>query len=263
MIVNRINDYLSGPGAKVPPLIAIAVGNLAEHSFNRQFGETQEKQKTIRLSSIGRCIRQQAYNVLGVEENGKQIDSRARMIFFAGDMAEIAIVQVAKLAGCDIIDCGADQKTIVLDGIEGHPDGIYNDYPHSNLSYLLEVKSMSSFSFKDFERGILQEGYQYQINAYMEALGLSQAIVVALNKDAGVLAEMIVSKDAAVVSDIKKRISFLKNVKADKLPERPFGPNEKGHLPWNCLYCGHWKTCWPKAEKILVSNKYKLSVKEN
>lgn len=257
MIVNRINEYLSGPGAVVPASIAMAVGNLAEHSFKRQLGERQEKQRTIRLSSIGRCLRQQAYNVLGVEENGKQIDSRARMIFFAGDMAELAIIQVAKLAGCDITDCGADQKTIVLDGVDGHGDGVLHE---DGKNYLVEVKSMSSYGFKDFERGVLDDGYRFQINAYMSALGLSQAIVVALNKDAGVLAEMIVSIDPVIVADIKARIKLLKGVSKENLPPQPFKPNEKGWLPWNCLYCSFWGTCWPKAQKILVAGKYKLAI---
>lgn len=256
MIVDKIQEYLSGPGAVVPASVGMAVGNLAENSFIRQFGERQEKQKTIRLSGIGRCVRQQAYNVLGIEENGKQIDSRAKMIFFAGDMAEIAIVQVAKLAGCNVTDCGQDQKTVSVDGIDGHPDGIVHA---EGQDYLLEVKSMSSFGFKEFERGSLDEGYRYQICAYMSALGLSQAIVVALNKDAGVLAEMLVSIDPVIVADIKARIKLLKGVSKENLPPQPFKPNEKGWLPWNCLYCGHWGTCWPKAQKILVSGKYKLT----
>lgn len=254
MIVDKVNAYLNSVGQAVPEAILNEVGELAKWSFKRQFGEREETEAKLRLSAVGRCVRQQAYKLLGFEESGKSIDARARMVFFQGDLAEMAIVLLAKAAGIKITRSGKDQATVALDGIEGHPDGILEDN-------LLEVKSMSSFSFKDFERGVLDEGYRYQINAYMEALGLSKAIVVALNKDAGVLAEMQVSKDPAIVRDIKMRINMIRGATKESLPPRPFAPNDKGFYPWNCLYCAFHQTCLPTAEKVLVSNKYKLKEK--
>ena len=257
MIVEKINAYLNSTGQTIPEAILNEVGELAKWSFQRQFGEREETEAKLRLSSVGRCVRQQSYKLLGFEENGKSIDARARMVFFTGDIAEIAIVQLAKAAGANITFSGKDQKTVSLEGIEGHPDGVVDG------DTLLEVKSMSSFSFKDFERGVLDEGYRYQINAYAEALGLSKAIVVALNKDAGVLAEMAVTKDPAIVNDIKLRIKIIQKATKDKLPPRPFAPNDKGFLPWQCNYCFAYKHCWPSAERVVVKNAYKLKVDLN
>ncbi len=255
MIVDRINTYLAAEGKPIDEAILADVANLSRWSFAKQFGEREDRPGTLRLSAIGKCIRQQAYKVLQFPENGKEIDPRARMVFAMGDLTEIVVVALAKAAGCDIRVTGDKQSTVQIDGIEGHPDGILFE---SDKSYLLEVKSMSSFSFKDFERGVIDDGYRYQCNAYMHALNLTQCVIVALNKDAGVLAEQVINLDPAIVVDIKKRIVTLKAVTADTLPRRPYEPNALGFYPWQCLYCAYWVTCHPTAEKVLVSNRYKL-----
>lgn len=265
MIVDKVNLYLNSKGETVPEAILKEVGEFARWSFLRQFGEREDKGKTLRLSSIGRCVRQQSYSLLGFEANGKAIDARAKMVFFQGDMAEMAIIQLARAAGCNVTDCGQNQKSIKLEGVEGHPDGIYHHVLASKVieDYLLESKSMSSYGFKEFERGVLDDSYRYQINAYMEALALPRAIVIGLNKDAGVLHEMVISKDPAIVADIRSRILTIRKATRENLPPRPYHPNEKKLLPWNCGYCSFWKTCWPKATQVLVKNAYKLKVDEN
>lgn len=255
MIVDKINAFLNAAGKTIDDVILQDVGALSRWAFSKQFGEKEERSGALRLSSIGRCMRQQAYKLLNTAENGKAIDARAKVVFFMGDLTELAVVALARAAGCDVSATGAEQAGVNIDGVTGHPDGVVLD---SGKRYLLEVKSMSSFSFKDFERGIIDEGYRYQCNAYMHALSLEQCVIVALNKDAGVLAEQIIRIDPVIVAEIKRRIKRLTAVTEDTLPERPYQPDSKGFLPWQCLYCPFWGTCWPKAEKVLVSNRYKL-----
>lgn len=254
MIVDRINEFLSSKNQTVDEAIVNDVALLCKVAFLKQFLRREDKAPTLRLSSIGKCTRQQAYTVLGYEQKGKKIDSRARMVFFMGDLAEIAIIQLARAAGCDIANFGQDQAVVEIDGVSGHPDGILK----AEKNYLVEAKSMSSFSFKEFERGVLDVGYLWQINAYMHALGLDQAIVVGLNKDAGVLHEMVISKDKAIVDEILTRISRLKNATKDNLPDRDYKSNEKGFFPWQCLYCAFHETCLPNAEKVVIKNAYRL-----
>lgn len=251
MIIDRINAFLNGEGTSIQEFVLEDVGKLARYSFQRQFGIREEHPPTLRLSSIGKCMRQQAYKLLGFEENGKEIDARAKMVFFMGDLTELSVIQLAVAAGCPITDYGLNQKSVDFNGIVGHPDGIIGDT-------LLEVKSMSSFSFQSFQDQQIDDGYRYQINAYMNALDLNQCCIVGLNKDVGVLHEWIIKKDQTIVDDIVRRIAELKIVTRDSLPAKPYFPNEKGFLPWNCLYCGFWKTCRPTAEKVLVSSRYKL-----
>lgn len=255
MIVDKINAFLNADGKTIDEMILKDVGDLSRWAFSKQFGEKEKRSGALRLSSIGRCMRQQAYKLLNTEENGKEIDARAKIVFFMGDLVELSVVALARAAGCDVSATGGNQVVVEIDGVSGHPDGLLID---SGKRYLLEVKSMSSYSFKEFERGVIDEGYRYQCNAYMHALDLKQCVIVALNKDAGVLAEQVINRDPATVSEIQRRINRLKLITPETLPERPYQPDSKGFLPWQCLYCAHWKTCWPKAEKVLVSNKYKL-----
>ena len=261
MIVDRINQYLSTEGKEVSQAILEEVSQLAAASFAGKFGKRESfEQKNPWMSSIGKCMRQQAYKLLKFPEDGKTIDSRALMVFFMGDMAEIAIIQLAKTAGCEITADGKAQERIEYCGVTGRADGVLWE---KEAAYLVEAKSMSSFSFKEFERGIIDEAYRYQINAGMAALKLSAAVVVGLNKDAGVLAEKTFTRDEAIVKNIEGRAAVLKTVTKETLPERGYTPNEKtGFYPWQCLYCAYHRICLPEAEKVVVSGKYKLKMKK-
>jgi hypothetical protein len=257
LVVDKINLYLSTDGKDIDQAILDESAKLCASTLQRQFGVKKESERSLRLSAIGKCVRQQAYNILNYEYKGKEVDSRSKMVFFQGDMAELAIVQLAKIAGCDIKSCGTDQGLIFLDGTPGHPDGILG---HEMRNYLLEIKSMSSYSFSDFQKGILDEGYIWQINSYLEATGLLWCVVVALNKDSGVLAERVIEKDMDIVKKIKARISLLNGLNSNDLPERPHSANDKGILPWQCLYCPFWGICWPDAERVLMGKAYKLKI---
>lgn len=266
MIVDRISQFLTAESKDIPQAILDEVGKLAQYSFARQFGKREDKPKTLRLSSIGKCPRSLAYGLLGFEEDGKEIDSRAKCTFWNGDQIETLLVMLMRSAGLDIRDYGLNQKTVEIDGVQGHPDGVLRigDEQAGYEDVLVECKSMSSFSFKTFqEQGHIDPSYQYQIQAYLHALGLKRCVIVGFNKDAGVFHEFIVNKDQTIVDDVLRRIGTLRAVTKELLPERPYGPSDKGLLPWNCLYCGFWRTCWPKAERIVVSGKYKLKLNEN
>jgi CRISPR/Cas system-associated exonuclease Cas4 (RecB family) len=287
MIVDKINQYLSTTGKTVDEAILKEVSDLAAFAFQRQFGVREERdQKTPYFSSIGKCLRQQAYKLLKFEENGKEMDSRSKMVFFQGDMAELAVIQVAKQAGCNISVGGSDQESIEVDGMRGRPDGILHDAGQTQPTkedlrdaeelgeltfearppqdYVVEVKSMSSFSFRDFERGVVDDGYRYQCNAAMLALKLNKTVIVGLNKDSGVLHEMVISRDEKIIEDIAERLDTLKKATKEDLPYRPYQPDAAGFYPWQCRYCAFFKTCLPNAELVLVKNAYKLKeVKKN
>lgn len=253
MLVNLINEYLATEGKKLDEALLEETGKLASWAFARQFGRREVRTtNTPYFSSIGRCMRQQAYNLLGFEPDGKEVDSRSKMVFFMGDIVELAVVQLCKVVDASVTDTGFEQESVELWGMRGRPDGVVSG------THVLEVKSMSSFAFREFEAGELDEGYRYQCNAAMKALDKQKTVIVALNKDAGVLGEMIIDRDEDIVRDIYDRLGILKIATKENLPARPYAADAKGFLPWQCLYCAHWRTCWPAAEKVLVSGKYKL-----
>lgn len=260
MIVDKINKYISSNGKTVNEEICNEVSKLAGWAFKRQFFSNDEpaSKGTIRLSSCGRCPRQIAYAYHGIEKKGKEQDSRSKMVFWLGDLVELTVINLAKAAGVNLEFTGLNQITVKFSvngtEIEGHPDGICID----EEKYLLEVKSMTSYGFEKFEAGEIDDGYVAQVNAYMESLGLTWCVFVAINKESGVMHEKILIKDPAIIEKIRKSLVSVLQSTTEKLPEAPYKPNEKGLYPWNCLYCSWWGKCHPTAEKVLIGKSYKL-----
>ena len=267
MIVDRINDYLSGKEVVVNEALRYEIEKFSGSVFKRQF-MTEEQPVTqgkIRLSGCGKCVRQLAYGYHGMEKKGKEMDSRAKIIFWAGDLTELTCIGLARLAGVNLIATGLNQVTVTLpvNGsiIEGHPDGMLL---HNKELFLIEIKSMSSFSFRRFEDGYIDPSYICQVQSYMHCLGLSRCVFVALNKDNGVMQERIIEKDEQVLEKIRGTIKAVLHSTPEELPEPPeeFNKDAKGIYPWNCLYCAYWGHCRTNAEKVLVRNSYKLKEKE-
>ena len=272
-IEEKIKQCLNAEGKAFEEGIAYEVGLLARWAFSRQFMmDTKDVAPAkIRLSAAGRCPRSNAYKFHGYAPAGKEMDGRSKLTFFAGDLCELVITQIAKLAlkrfggGC-LIATGRDQATIKLpvNGamIEGHPDGLYLE---SKEILILECKSMSSFRFREFERGIIGPEYLGQLNSYLECLGLLRGVFIAYNKDANVLAEQIVAKDEKIVDQCRSNILAVLHSTKENLPPAPpeLGPDKDGFYDWRCLYCQHWKLCRPNAEEFLVKGRYKLREKNH
>ena len=262
MIVDKINTYLTSDPKSVDE-IKLEAGRIAEVMFERQFMKEGGRGKYIGLSSCGRCARQSAYTLLGFEHKGKEKDARSKVVFYQGDLTEQMVYLLAKLAGCDIRHGGLNQMKVSLHigdkEVNGHPDGILKTQNEGD--FLVEIKSMSSYGFDDFQKGEIDSAYVAQINSYLDALGLTKCVMVALNKDAGVLAERIIDFDPEIVKKAKETLSAVLGATIDDLPKRWYEPGKEGILPWNCLYCSFWGHCWPTAEKVLVKRSYKLKVK--
>ena len=164
---------------------------------------------------------------------------------------------------------GLNQLTVKLEAgghvFEGHPDGIVTpddgdmlvekDHYMQHLTLqptdmLVEIKSMSSYGFREFEKGQIDETHRAQQNIYMDRLGLNKSVMVAMAKDRGVLKEIIIPKDELLVSAIKQTMEKVARSTPDNLTPRKHAPGKRSILPWNCLYCEYWKTCWPRAEIV-------------
>lgn len=266
MIVDKINNYLSAKEKTLDESLRYEVEKMAGWVFKRQFmtEDSDVSKGTVRLSSAGRCPRQVAYAFHGFEKKGKEIDARAKLVFWTGDLVELTVINLAKLAGANITATGLQQMSIKLpvNGamVSGHPDGLLFE---DKTAYLIEVKSMASYSFERFLKGVIDESYLIQVNSYMEALGLFKCCFVALNKDSGVMHEIVFDKDPAIVEKARANIMSVLHSTPENLPEAPYKADESGIYPWQCLYCAYWGLCRPNAEKVLVKNSYKLKEKAN
>ncbi len=271
MVVDKINQFLYAKNLTLDEYVTREVSSLSAFAFKRQFMETYEGNGELRVSSLGKCPRQLAYGYHKFEPKGKEIDGRGRITFFMGDLSELLVTQLARLSGVRLLATGFNQITIEFEGLKGHPDGLV--LGEDNKLRLFECKSFSDYGFKDFEKGEIDDSYLVQINCYMEALGLTECVMVGVNKNNGVLSEHIFSKDAQFVDIAQKNLYEVKNSFTDtnengdkieaKFPKRPYKPDEKTkYYPWNCLYCRWWGICLPNAEKVLVKNAYKLRERE-
>jgi len=157
-----------------------------------------------------------------------------------------------------------DQETVTLNvgGVDfkGHPDGIH--LGDDGTARLLEVKSMSSYGFQEFERGQISYTYRCQQNAYCECLGLDESVMVAVAKDSGVVKELVVKREATVVSDLTNRLLQVAQSTPALLPAREYGPDDKGFLPTypGCGYCPYYGSCWPGVEEVVVKGRTRLKV---
>ena len=262
MIADRINHYLASHDTTVNECVLAEVGALAQHIFKRQFmTEPDTTAGTLRLSACGKCPRQLAYHYHNFPQNGKTIDPRARMVFLYGDLIEMMVLELAKLAGCDIESSGLSQAGVGLSVddhfILGHPDGTYQ-------GRLVEIKSLTTYAYRDFEQGIISDIYRAQINAYLEASLLEQCILIGVNKDSGVLGELLIDREPGIVAGVRHNLAQVMRSRPDLLPPAPerLDPNENGIYPWECRYCAFHGTCRANAGLVLRGSRYVLKEKE-
>lgn len=268
MIVDKIQKYLSENDLRIDEALRYEVEKISGAAFKRQFMDSEEKDSKGKLwfSQIGRCVRQLAYAYHGFEKDGKEIDSRAKIIFWTGDLMELVVTMLAKLAGCNLTATGLHQMRIELkvNGsiISGRPDGIF--FENKEL-YLVEVKSMSDYGFQKFEKGEIDEAYLAQVNVEMETLGISKCVFIGLNKNTGILHEAILEKRPEIVEKARKNVLSVVHSTPETLPERPYKPDEKGIYPaFPCMYCAYYNHCLVNsglAEKVIVRNAYRLKEK--
>lgn len=258
MIVDKILRYLSQDGIEINEELKKEVSEIAVRSFTRQFMEEEREHSGMYLSAIGKCARQNAYRYLKFEKKGKAIDTRASINFFIGDVTELTIVCLAKLAGCNIENYGINQKKITLNhegvDINGYPDGDFEDWN-------VEIKSMPSYRYEKFEKGEIDEDYLSQANVYAYIKKKKGTIFIALNKNNGVFTEKLIPYCLATLKNDLDNLTKTLKATPTSLPEPKYKPNEKGFYDWHCCYCSYWGHCHPNAELVLVRDSYKLKEK--
>lgn len=228
----------------------------------------------IRASNLGACARLLAFRAAGVPAAGKAIDARSRANFAVGDYAEafltVALADALELEGrgwrLESYTQGGGQAEASLrlasgDEIPCHPDGVIVA-PDGDRA-VLEVKSASGWKAGRWQKAIRAgdppisdaDRYWWQVQAYMAALGVSAAYVLALGKDSGVLLGWWVPRSPAFLARASKHVSSaLWALTPEEAPRQEaggeeLGPDDKGQLPWQCRYCSHHRACWPDARE--------------
>lgn len=253
MIVDKINNYLSSEGKSIKDVFLDEFTRDCRGFMNKALSDRLAPR--IRVSNVGDCVRKLWYIHHGYPIAGKEIDARGSMVFLYGDITEALVTTLARLAGVNLGFVGKNQLEVDFNGLKGHPDGLLID----EKVRLFECKSMTDYSFNDFEKGIIDIKYLVQVHSYMHALGLDECVFVALNKVSGVLNERILKKDMTYVS--KGKMNKLV-AESENIPEPEFSVGKNRFYPWQCCYCSHWKHCRPNAELVLVGKANKLREKK-
>lgn len=155
--------------------------------------------------------------------------ARTLLKFLLGDLVELSVLAMARLAGCHIEDNNADLTVKGEDGVlvPVHPDGRYVDT--DGQSYNIEIKSCDSRTFDAWlEQGGPDDTWGYLTQASIEVQAWREAgvqargtlfIAVSTGSRQGSIAEFLMPyEEQLVVSWHERRLA----VQQDKTPEIPF-----------------------------------------
>lgn len=216
------------------------LADLVSRSLNRPL--EPERPKTLRMSNLGKPDRQLWYE-LKSDLPKEQFSGNTLRKFLFGDLWESLLLFLAEEAGHKVEH---KQGEVEVDGIVGHIDAIVDDV-------VVDVKSASSYAFKKFKNGTLQDddpfGYYDQLGGYSHALDLPGAWL-AIDKQTGSLALLEAPKADLEALDTPGRIEHMKGVlDASEPPERCYEPVPEGKsgnmkLSTGCSYCAFKQDCW-------------------
>lgn len=249
--------------------------NLIEmvHTFLTQENQDRSAQRVAEgrigkyyPSSVGRCKRQVAYQMLGYP--GKPIPGRNLLIMDNGTYFHERMEHTFKRMGIMIApELALKHEELRISGrsdaivwnwmkkapVENDteitltaPDGtlVYNG-PQSDV-LIVELKSINNKNYEKLPKTLPKMEHRMQLQLYMYLTGIRQGVVYYENKDTQEQKYFYVEYNPEmvekIVSDIKTIISHLD---ADTLPEREFAP-----VSFQCQWCDHKEICYPQQNKF-------------
>ena len=218
----------------------------------------RQKRGTLRMSNIGKPCERQLYYSVNFPEDGEELPPSAYLKFLYGDLTELLLLFLCEASGHAVEGTQDEQE---IEGIKGHRDAVID-------GTIVDIKSASTFSFKKFEDGTLEEndsfGYIDQLQSYLYAGQTDDKVT---DKDRG--AFLVLDKTLGhICLDIHKRKDLPYDkifahkkevVNSDKVPPRGFDPEPDGKsgnekLGTNCSYCDFKRKCHPSLRVFSYSN---------
>ena len=204
----------------------------------------EERKDGIRMSGVGRCVRQQWYQVHGTGEP-EEFSGQTLLKFMIGDIVEAALLYLAKEAGHTVTH---EQAEVELNGVKGHNDAIID-------GVVVDVKTASPYAFRKFQDGSITEndpfGYMEQIAGYAEAHGKLPGAFWAFEKSNGAMALCEFEWEELEPYNVSERIDTIREAITNEQepPERdhedvPEGASGNMALCTNCSYCPFKQECW-------------------
>ena len=216
--------------------------------FSGRFTTREDRVPSLRMSNIGRPLRQLWYELNGYK--GEELSGKTLLKFSYGDLTESLILVLAEAAGHTV---ESFQEEIGVDGIKGHIDAVVD-------GVLIDVKSCSAYSFQKFKTGSLLEegqdvfGYQAQLCGYAHAKNLPAAWI-AFDKQSGEICILELPRSKIDEYDVRRRITEVRSGVSQETPpdrcyeDEPDGKSGNRKLSVGCSYCGFKSECWKDSNE--------------
>lgn len=239
-LVEDVYTLLEGKSPFDPAVIESFGPEIGKVLSSRLVEASGERVPILRLSSIGKPLRQIWYDMKGFKP--EKLSGKTKLKFLFGDLTESVLLALVEAAG-HIVE--RRQEEVSIDDVPGHLD-VFID------GVLVDVKSTSSYGFQKFKTGSILEGdddfhYVPQILSYKQATGADRCGFLAMDKSSGELHYLEVT---GVSFDPNQKITDTREcLKSDTPPPRCYEdePHQKSgnrKLSIGCSFCGHKFECW-------------------
>jgi hypothetical protein len=227
-VAAAITAYLEGQTRHMNEAVLAEAMTRIKRTIMRQLMKPREDRKGYESNSlyIKPCARQARFTYDGVEREG--LKARTLLKFLLGDIVELNVMLLAKLAG---VDLGMNNEDLTVTGRDGklipvHPDGLLNyEGRHSNV----EVKSCDSRTFDRWmDNGGPNNDWGYLTQASVEIAAWRESgvdvdgtnfIALSTGSRIGSVADWYVPYDGTLVEQWHERRAL---VHAKELPPIPY-----------------------------------------
>lgn len=247
--VKSIYDLLSNPRPFSEEKVAQFTHALTER-IRDKLSEERATKPSLRLSMVGGSCDRETWYKVNTPEDAEPLPPAARLKFLYGDILEELILFLLDEAGHKVTD---RQKTVTLNGVEGHIDG-YVD------GVLADVKSSSTPGMVKFHDNRLWRddpfGYLGQLGSYATAESTDKGSFIAVDKTTG---EIVVDTYDFSGVDYRSKVEAKKQVVEQATPpprgfnDEPFQASGNRALGLKCSYCSFKGKCWPGLKVALYS----------
>lgn len=228
VVASRLRDYLESPHKELNQVVLAEMMQAFRRTVTRQLMQGREDRKGYESTTLysGPCARKSRLTFDGCERD--EIKARTLLKFLLGDIVELSVLGIAKLAGLQIGANNIDLSIMGRDGIAVpvHPDGLLYE---GGKTRNLEIKSCDSRTFDRWiEQGGPNDDWGYRTQASVEIQAEREAgfevdetcfIAVSTGSRQGSIGEWIVPFEPEKVEQWHERRAIRQRV---ELPMVPF-----------------------------------------
>jgi hypothetical protein len=220
ILADKIRAYLESPDKRMDDAVLTETVRRMRQVIVRDLMVPRDTRAGKESNTLytGACARKARFTFDGAERD--PLRARTLLKFLLGDLVELSVLAVARLAGCHIEDNNIDLTVKGEDGVfvPVHPDGMYRHGPIGEDPYNVEIKSCDSRTFDTWlDNGGPDDAWGYLTQASMEIQAWREAgvpvnatifVAVSTGSRQGSIAEFIMPyKEQLVIGWHERRLA--------------------------------------------------------